>query len=294
MAVDAKKVKELREMTQAGFLDCQKALTETDGDIEAAVKILKEKGAAKAEKKAGAIATEGITDILCEGNKALIIEINSQTDFVAQNEEFVKLSEDMKKTILENDVVNVSEVEGLTLSNGKSVKEACTEATAKIGEKIGFRRAGIATKKDDQTFGLYVHHNKRYSAMVVVSGNIDSDVAKDVAMHLGAMNPKFMNKESVDQTWLEEERQRLIKQTMDEGKPAEFAEKIVNGRMSKLLAEYCLEDQPFVKEPSMTVGQYLANHNSKLLFMKRFELGEGIEKKVVDFAAEVAEQMGQK
>ncbi len=292
MAIDAKKIKELRDLTQAGFSDCQKALEESNGDIEAAIKFLKERGIAKAEKKAGAIATEGITDILTDdANKALIIEINSQTDFVAQNEEFINLSNEMKKVILENDVVEVKEVESLVLSNGSTIKESCAEATGKIGEKISFRRAGIVTKKDNQTFGLYVHHNKRYSAIVVVSGNISQDVAKDVAMHLGAMNPKFLNKESVDPTWLEEEKQRLINQTIEEGKPQEFAEKIVNGRMNKLLAEYSFEDQQFVKDPSITIKQYLEQHNSKLLFMKRFELGEGIEKKQVDFAAEVAEQM---
>lgn len=293
MSVDAKKVKELREITQAGFLDCQKALQETNGDIEAAIKILKEKGITKAEKKSGAIATEGIIDIETNGNKALIVEINSQTDFVANNEEFKTLADEMKKEILANDVVEVSDVESLKLSNGETIKEACVAATAKIGEKINFRRAGIVTKKDDQTFGCYVHHNKRYAAIVVVSGNIDPQVARDVAMHTGAMNPKFLNAQRVDQVWLEEERQRLIKQTVEEGKPQEFAEKIVNGRMNKLLAEYCLEDQQFVKDPSMTIGQYLKNNNSKLLFMKRFELGEGIEKQEVNFADEVAQQMKQ-
>ncbi len=290
---DAKLVKELREITQAGFLDCQKALDSTNGNMEEAVKILKEKGIAKAEKKADAIAAEGVTDTHVDGNKAVILEMNSQTDFVAQNEIFLNLVNETKKIILEKEIINSEEVGNLILSNGKSIKDNSIEATSKIGEKIAFRRASIVKKESDNTFGIYTHHNKKYSAIVVIDKKIDENIARDIAMHVGAMNPKFLNKDHVDKKWLENERELLVKKTMEEGKPKEFAEKIVNGRMEKLLSEYCLVDQPFVKEPSLSVAKYIAqNNNAQVISMIRFELGDGIQKEETDFAAEVAAQMG--
>ncbi|MGL5591279.1 MAG: translation elongation factor Ts [Mycoplasmoidaceae bacterium] len=290
---DAKLVKELRNITQAGFLDCQKALDSTNGNMEEAVKILKEKGIAKAEKKSNAVATEGVTDTLVDGNKALIIEVNSQTDFVAQNEIFLNLVNEMKKIILNKEITDVNLVENLVLSNGQTIKDASIEATSKIGEKISFRRANIIKKDADSTFGIYTHYNKKYSSIVVINKDVNDNIAKDVAMHVGAMNPKFLNKENVDQAWLQNEKELLIKKTIDEGKPKEFAEKIVEGRVGKLLAEYCLVDQPFVKEPNLTVGKYVSNsNNAEILSMIRYELGDGIVKEEVDFAAEVAAQMG--
>lgn len=290
---DAKLVKELRNITQAGFLDCQKALDSTNGNMEEAIKILKEKGIAKAEKKSDAIATEGVTDTLVDGNKALIIEVNSQTDFVAQNEIFLNLVKEMKKVILEKEVTDLKSVENLVLSNGQTIKDASIEATSKIGEKISFRRANIIKKDPTSTFGVYTHHNKKYSSIVVIDKDINENIAKDIAMHVGAMNPKFLNKENVDQVWLQNEKDLLIKKTIEEGKPKEFAEKIVEGRVGKLLSEYCLLDQPFVKEPTLTVSKYVANNNNaEVVSMFRYELGDGIVKEEVDFAAEVAAQMG--
>ncbi|MGL4647518.1 MAG: translation elongation factor Ts [Mycoplasmoidaceae bacterium] len=289
---DAKLVKELRNITQAGFLDCQKALDSTNGNMEEAIKLLKEKGVAKAEKKADAIAAEGVTETHLSGNEALILEVNSQTDFVAQNEIFIKLVEEIKKAILASKKTEVADVEQLVLSNGKTVKESCIEATSKIGEKIAFRRAKIIEKNPDQTFGIYTHHNKKYSSIIVIDKKVSDEVAKGIAMHVGAMNPKFLNKEQVSQEWLENEKALLIKKTMDEGKPKEFAEKIVLGRMEKLLAEYCLVEQPFVKEPTLTVAKYVKNHDGgEVISMTRYELGDGIEKQETDFAAEVAAQM---
>lgn len=289
MSVTLEKVKELRNRTQAGFADCKKALEETNDDIEKAIAWLREKGISKAAKKASAIAAEGQTLVLEKGNECVILEVNSQTDFVAKNDDFVKFVKDIAETILKNKTAK--NVEAMILPNGKTVEETSVDLTAKIGEKISFRRAELLTKNDNQVFGVYQHSDNRKSAVVLIEGNVSKDVAKEIAMHLTAMNPKFLNKDQVDKEWLESERKILIQKTIDEGKPQEFAEKIVNGRMNKIIAEVCLEDQPFFKDPSFTVASYLKSHNGKAIQMVRYEVGEGIEKVVTDFAAEVKAQM---
>lgn len=291
MSFTPEKVKELRERTQAGFMDCQKALIETKGDIEKAIVWLREKGISKANKKADAIAAEGITNVIEKGNDALIIEVNSQTDFVAKNKEFRDLVNDIVETIFKNKKTKKAEVDSLKLKNNKDVKTACLEATGKIGEKIDFRRAELISKTKDQVFGIYQHNNERISSLVLIEGKVPQEVAKDIAMHLTAMNPKFINKSQVDKKWLEQEKNILVKKTIDEGKPKEFAEKIVEGRLGKIVSEVCLEEQPFFKDPSITVAAYLKKHNGKIVKMFRYELGEGIEKSEINFADEVAAQM---
>lgn len=289
MSITLEKVKELRTRTQAGFADCKKALEECADDIEKAIAWLREKGISKAAKKASAIAAEGQTKVLEKGNHCVILEINSQTDFVAKNDDFVKFVDDVANAII--DSKSIDNVASLKLASGKTVEETAIELTAKIGEKISFRRAEIFTKNDNQVFGIYQHSDNRKSSIVLIEGNVPSNVAKDVAMHLTAMSPKFLNKSEIDKEWLESERKILIQKTIEEGKPQEFAEKIVNGRMEKITAEVCLEDQPFFKDPSIKVETYVKNHKGKITKMARYEVGEGIEKVVTDFAAEVQAQM---
>lgn len=289
MSITLEKVKELRNRTQAGFADCKKALEETKDDIEKAIAWLREKGISKAAKKASAIAAEGQTLVVEKNNDCVILEINSQTDFVAKNDEFVKFVKDVADIILNNK--SSKDVNQMKLPSGKTVEETSIDLTAKIGEKISFRRAELLTKNDNQVFGIYQHSDNRKSAVVLIDGKVSKDVAKDVAMHLTAMSPRFLNKDQIDKDWLESERKILIQKTIDEGKPQEFAEKIVNGRMNKVTAEVCLEDQPFFKDPGLTVAAYLKNNNGKAIQMVRYEVGEGIEKVVTDFAAEVQAQM---
>lgn len=293
--ITPQKVKELRERTQAGFMDCQKALAESNGDIDKAIAWLREKGISKAAKKADAIAAEGITNAIIRGDQCLVLEVNSQTDFVAKNEGFINLVNDIIDAIFENKVTEKSAVEKLVLKNGKDIKTACMEATATIGEKIEFRRATLLTKNSNQSFGAYQHNNHKVSSAVLIEGNVSEELGKDIAMHLTAMNPKFMNKDSVDKSWLESERNILVEKSKQEAansqKDPKFFDKIIDGRLNKILSENCLEEQAFIKDNGITIKKLLEKNNAKLVSMVRYELGEGIEKVVSDFASEVAAQM---
>lgn len=293
MSASPELIKKLRDMTQAGVMDCKKALDETNNDIDAAVQWLREKGIAKAAKKADAIASEGVALVGELDNKAIIIEVNAQTDFVAKNDEFLKLASAIKSTLLKSDL-NDNDIESakkLKLENGKTIEEACVELTSKIGEKISLRRFQIINKKSDESFAIYEHSNKRVATLILLKNNPSEEVKKNVAMHAAAMAPKFVNSSKVDSKWLENEKKVLTEQTIAEGKPKEFADKIVKGRINKLLSEVCLDDQAYVKDPSITVAQYLKNNNSLSIDMVRYEVGEGIEKKECNFADEVAAQM---
>lgn len=292
MASKAELVKQLRAITFAGMTDCMKALNETNDDLDLAVEWLRKNGAIKAAKKANAIAAEGLTLAKFNNNKtsACVIEVNCQTDFVAKNEQFVKLTNDMLNAILESGSTNI---ENLKI-NGKSFEEASQELTAIIGEKIGFRRAEILKANDNQTIGIYTHMNNRVATAILVDGKVSDEVVTNVAMHIAAMNPKYVNESEVDQNWLNKEKEIILEQTKQESnKPVEFLTKIVDGRVNKLLKEICLVSQPYVKDPSLTVEQYLSNNGAKAIKMINFVLGDGIEKKESDFAAEVAEQMNQ-
>ncbi len=292
MASKAELVKQLRAITFAGMTDCMKALNETNDDLDLAVEWLRKNGAIKAAKKANAIAAEGLTLAKFNNNKTLacVIEVNCQTDFVAKNEQFVKLTNDMLNVILESGSTNI---ENLKI-NGKSFEEASQELTAIIGEKIGFRRAEILKATDNQTIGIYTHMNNRVATAILVDGKVSDEVVTNIAMHIAAMNPKYVNESEVDQNWLNKEKEIILEQTKQESnKPVEFLTKIVDGRVNKLLKEICLVSQPYVKDPSLTVEQYLSNNGAKAIKMINFVLGDGIEKKESDFAAEVAEQMNQ-
>ncbi|EHV5265011.1 elongation factor Ts [Staphylococcus pseudintermedius] len=291
MAISAKLVKELRERTGAGMMDCKKALEATDGDIEKAIDYLREKGIAKAAKKADRIAAEGITHVEVKGNEAVIVEINSETDFVARNESFQQLVKEIANQILDTKAATVEELNETTLPNGKKVSEHMTEAISTIGEKLSLRRFEIRTKTDNDAFGAYLHMGGRIAVLSVVEGTTDEDAAKDVAMHIAAINPKYVSSEQVSEEELNHEREVLKQQALNEGKPENIVEKMVEGRLRKYLQEICAVDQNFVKNPDQTVEAFLKSKGGKLVDFVRYEVGEGIEKRQENFADEVKGQM---
>ena len=294
-------VKALREATQAGMSDCMKALAECNDDLDAAQKWLKEKGIAKANKKAGAVAYEGIVKAGISNNKALIIEVNSQTDFTAKNENFVKLVDGIYNSVM-SDVNETSSIDvEKVLYNGKPLKDAGVELTATTGEKIAFRRGDMYVAKGSEMISTYTHSNNKIATVIVFDNKISEEAGKDIAMHAAAMFPKYLNEKSISSEWLESEREVLAKQFQEELKAIsnekEKTEKqkreqiIIDGKVKKLIKEVCLVDQPFVKDPSKTVAQYAKENGAQIICMFRYELGEGIEKKVANFADEVAAQM---
>ncbi|MCD4827420.1 MAG: translation elongation factor Ts [Acholeplasmataceae bacterium] len=289
MAVTAQMVKELRQRTGAGMLDCKKALEKNDGDIEKSIDFLREKGMASAAKKAGRIAAEGLCNVVVEGNEAVIYELNSETDFVSKNKQFLDLIENVGSVLLASKATNTEQALAVE-SNGKTVETLLMDATATIGEKLSLRRVSRVVKEDAQQFGSYLHMGGRIAVLAVLE-NKDEEVAKDMAMHVAAQNPKYLNRKEVDQETLEHEKHILTQQALLEGKPADIVEKMVVGRLNKYLKDICLVDQPFVKDPDQTVNQYLKTNKNNVLSFVRLEVGEGIEKKEEDFAAEVAAQI---
>ncbi|WP_411844076.1 translation elongation factor Ts [Salinicoccus sp. HZC-1] len=290
MAISAKLVKELREKTGAGMMDCKKALQETDGDIDKAADYLREKGISKAAKKADRVAAEGLVGVKSQGNAAAIVEINSETDFVARNESFQNLVSDMATHILETKPANLEDLNASEL-NGKKVEDVMTEAVSKIGEKLTLRRFAVAEKTDNDAFGEYLHMGGRIGVLTVVEGSTDEQAAKDVAMHAAALNPKYVSKDDVSQEELEHEKEILRQQALNEGKPEKIVDKMVEGRMRKYLEEICIVDQPFVKDSDQTVEQFLKSKGGTLKDFIRFEVGEGIEKREENFADEVLGQV---
>ncbi|WAA13577.1 translation elongation factor Ts [Fervidibacillus halotolerans] len=291
MAITAQMVKELREKTGAGLMDCKKALTETNGDMEKAIDYLREKGIAKAAKKADRIAAEGTTFILTEGNDAVILEVNSETDFVAKNDSFINLVKDLSSHLLKAKPSSVDEALKQTMDNGSIVSEFINAAIAKIGEKITLRRFEIVTKTDNDVFGAYLHMGGRISVLTVLEGTTDETVAKDVAMHAAALNPKYVSRDDVPQEEINHEREVLKQQALNEGKPENIVEKIVEGRLGKFFEEICLLEQNFVKDSDMKVKQYVKSHNATLKTFIRYEVGEGLEKRQDNFAEEVMNQV---
>ncbi|WP_026392134.1 translation elongation factor Ts [Haploplasma modicum] len=284
--ITAKMVKELRDITGAGMMDCKKALTETNGDIEKAVDYLRERGIAQAAKKSGRIAAEGLANVLVNGNDAIVFELNSETDFVAKNKDFLDLLDKVGNTILNSKASNTEEALEV-LVDGVKLADVLTAATAKIGEKITLRRVSRIVKEDAQDFGAYSHMGGKIVSLVLLEKH-NEEVAKDIAMHVAASNPKFLNRDQVDQETLAHEKEVLTNQALQEGKPANIVEKMVIGRLNKFLQDICLVDQPFVKDGDITVAKYLKDNNNQVLSFVRLEVGEGIEKKEEDFAAEVA------
>ncbi len=289
MAITAQMVKELRERTGAGMLDCKKALEQNDGDIQKAIDFLREKGMASAAKKAGRIAAEGLCSVVVDKNKAVIFELNSETDFVSKNKQFLDLIDAVGNGIIASDAKNTEEALA-TEVNGKTIETMLIDATATIGEKISLRRVSQIVKEDNQEFGAYKHMGGRIAVLAVLAKQ-DEEVAKDMAMHIAAQNPKYLNRSEVDQETLEHEKHVLTQQALQEGKPANIVEKMVIGRLNKYLQDICLVDQPFVKDTDQKVSQYLKSNQNEVLSFIRLEVGEGIEKKEEDFAAEVAAQM---
>ena len=286
----ANDVKNLREKTGAGMLDCKKALDACEGNIDAAIDWLREKGIAKAAKKTDRIAAEGLAAIFEKDNKALVLEVNSETDFVAKNDEFKNFVQTVGETILNSDVKTMEEANKLSV-NGETIESMTIALTAKIGEKISIRRFEKIEKNDGEVFGSYIHMGGRIACLVKVTGD-NTEVAREVAMHAAAMRPLYVNESEVPTDVLEKEKSIMREELLNEGKPADKIDNILVGKVRKYYEEVCLENQIYVKaENKETVGKFLANNNSKLISMVRFEVGEGMEKRNENFADEVMSQI---
>ena len=290
--VTASQVKDLREKTGAGMMDCKKVLTETDGDMEKAIELLRERGIAKAAKKSGRVAAEGLVEAYVseDGKTGAIVEVNSETDFVAKNEEFKTFVMNVAKQIVEK---NQKDVEELLAQDsievpGKTVNEVLVEKIATIGENMNVRR--FVRFESEGLVEKYIHGDGKIAVLVNMSKGT-KEVAKDVCMQIAAARPEFLNEESVPAERVEKEKEILKAQTMNEGKPEAIAEKIVLGRIGKFYSEICLVDQAFVKDPNKKVSQLLAETDSEVVAFARFEKGEGIEKKEENFAEEVMNQL---
>ena len=287
--ISASMVKELRETSGAGMLDCKKALEATNGNMEEAITWLREKGISKAAKKATRIAAEGLGLVKIDNNKAIIIEVNSETDFVAKNEEFQKLVDELATTILENNPNTLEEALKLEI-DGKTLEEIITEKVATIGEKITLRRFEIVEKEDNQIFGTYSHMGGKIVTLTIIDGE-DAELAKDIAMQAAAMKPLYLNRDEVPEEAIEKERQILTEQAENEGLDEKKLPMIVNGRLNKYYEEVCLLDQAYIKENKMKVSKYVESKHSNIIKFVRYEIGEGIEKREENFADEVMKQI---
>lgn len=293
--ITAQMVKELREMTSAGMLDCKKALTATDGNMEEAVTWLREKGIAKAVKKEGAVAAEGLCSYTIAGNKCVLFELNSQTDFVAQNAKFIALLETVGNILVNSNATNTEEALKV-VSDGKDLNTIILEASGVIGEKISLRRVTVLEKTDAQVFGAYKHMGGRIVTVAILDGD-NAECAKDIAMHVAALSPKYVSKNDIPAEVIAKEKEVILAAALNENaqsakpKPEKIVEeKIVPGRLDKNLKEICLLSQAFVKNPDQTVEAYVQGSKCAVKTFLRLEVGEGIEKQVSDFAAEVAAQ----
>jgi len=288
--ISASQVKDLREKTGAGMMDCKHALEATNGDMDAAIDWLREKGISKAMKKAERIAAEGVADITIDGNKAAILELNSETDFVAKNEEFTSLVKEIGATLVKSDAKTLEDALALKTTEG-TVNDSIIAKTAKIGEKLSLRRFTIVTKSDKEVFGSYIHMGGKIAALVVLDG-ANADVAKDVAMQAAAMRPIYTNSAEVPSDVLEKEKDIQREELKNEGKPEAAIEKILVGKINKYYEEVCLENQIFIKaENKETVADYVKANGGTVKSMVRYEVGEGMEHRNEDFAAEVAKQV---
>lgn len=287
--ISASMVKELRETSGAGMLDCKKALEATNGNMEEAIAWLREKGISKAAKKASRIAAEGLAVAKVDGNKAIVVEVNSETDFVSQNEEFKSLVSMVADNLIQANASSVEEAMEVEV-NGKKISELISEKVATIGEKLTLRRFEVVEKKDSQVFGTYSHMGGKIVSLTVLEGS-DIELAKDIAMQAAAMKPLYLTKDEVPSEVVEKERAILMEQAENEGLDANKLPMIVNGRLNKFYEEICLVDQGFIKENKMKVSKYVESKHSSILKFIRYEVGEGIEKKEENFAEEVKKQM---
>lgn len=288
MAITASLVKELRERTSSGMMECKKALVETDGDIEAAAELMRKSGAAKADKKAGRVAADGaISTLVTEDRKtAVILEINSETDFVAKDQNFQYFAAAVVQTLLQQKPVSVAELSSLLIADGQTVEAARQALIARVGENIQVRRFEII--ESEQGIASYLHGSR---IGVLVESSAEAEMARDIAMHIAAVNPQYIDESLIPAEFVEKEKGILIAQAQDSGKPPEIIEKMISGRLDKFLAEITLMGQPFVKDPDQTVGKLLSSSGASISGFVRYEVGEGIEKKVEDFATEVASQL---
>ena len=291
MAVTAQMVKELRGKTGAGMMDCKKALVETDGNIDAAVDFLREKGLSSAAKKADRIAAEGTTYILEQGNDAVLVEVNAETDFVAKNEGFQTLVRELAEHLLATKPATVEEATASTMSNGLNVADHISNAIAKIGEKITLRRFVVRTKTDNDAFGPYLHMGGRIGVLVTLEGSTDAQAAKDVAMHVAALNPQFISRDEVSAEDVDRERKVLTEQALNEGKPENIVAKMVEGRLGKYFEDVCLLEQSFVKNSDQKVKDFVKTTGGTVTEFVRYGVGEGIEKRQDNFAEEVMSQV---
>lgn len=289
--ITAKLVKELRDMTGVGMMDAKKALVEVEGDIDKAVDFLREKGLAKAAKKADRIAAEGVTATYVDGNTAALIELNSETDFVAKNDKFQALVATVVKAIAQAKPATMEEALAVKVGD-KTIEELILEGTTVIGEKLSLRRFQVLSKADGDAFGEYLHMGGRIGVLTVIEGSDDSVAAKDVAMHVAAINPRYVSREDVSEEDYKHEEKIQTEIALNEGKPANIVEKMIKGRMNKYLAEISLTEQAFVKNPDQTVAEFVASKGGKVKTFVRYEVGEGMEKRQDNFADEVAAQMG--
>lgn len=287
MTISASMVKELRERTGAGMMQCKNALVEANGDLDGAAEVLRISGQANADKKAKRIAADGRIVVARDGNKAVVVEINSETDFVARDENFVAFAEAVAAAALTSGTTDVATLAGEKLADGRTVEEARTELVGKVGENIGVRRIGQIKSAD--VIASYTH-GARIGSVVAIDGG-DEVLARDVAMHVAASNPMCIDESGIPAETLENERRILTEQAQDSGKPAEIIEKMVAGRMNKYLKEITLLGQPFVKDPDVSVGQLLSGANATVTSFVRYEVGDGIEKKVDNFVEEVMAQV---
>ena len=294
MAVTAAQVKELREKTGAGMLDCKNALAASDGNMEKAIDWLREKGIAKSVKKANRIAAEGLSKVVIDGNKAIIVEVNSETDFVAKNEQFLTLLDTVAKTILASNASTNEEALALVV-DGKTLNDLFVEATATIGEKIVLRRFVTVSKNDDEIFGDYMHNGGAKSTIVVLKGS-NAELAHYIAMQIASMAPQYVSSADLPTEVVEHERAiqtEIVKNDpKNASKPAQIVEKMVEGKVSKALKDMCLVDQEYFLDTNKKVSQVLKEANTSVVTFIRYEVGEGMEKRQENFAEEVAKQMG--
>ena len=288
--ISASTVKELREITGAGMMDCKKALTETNGDIEKAIEYLREKGICKAAKKSSRVAAEGVVAAFVseDAKTGAVIEVNAETDFVSKNEEFVAFVNKLVEIVAEKAPKDVEELKTMEFENGKTVEEVLTEKIATIGENMSIRR--FERIETDNLVGKYIHGNGQIAVLVELKGG-NQEVAKDVCMQVAALNAEFLDESQIPADRVEKEKEIITQQTINEGKPANIAEKIAEGRLKKYFEELCLVHQKFVKDSSKTVSEYVKENGGEIVKFYRLEKGEGIEKKEDNFVEEVMSQL---
>lgn len=289
MTISASDVAKLRAMTGAGMMDCKKAMDEAEGDLEKASELLRKKGVIKAAKRTDKIAAEGTTQVKVSGDTAVVLEVNSETDFVAQNEDFKKLVGEFADAILASKPQTVEQALAEKVGS-VTLQEAITNLTAKIGEKISLRRFALVEKSAADAFGAYSHLGGKISVLILLKNSTSEDLARDIAMHAAAANPKYVSRDEVPAVTVEKEKEIYTEQLRQQGKPEAAMANILKGKLDKFYSEICLLEQPFIKDEDKTI-QKLLGEGVMIARMERFELGEGLTKEACDFAADVEAQL---